>query len=155
MALLAEGERFYKRSAQIIDQLGGDGSGMRDNGSKVEDFRRAVEARLPHGFEPLSRLPSVETMAKASDKADAYLWYVIGSQYTHSTYVAGRHYRTRADGQQVLKESINPADWVPLMRLAWWSLTSAGKRLLERLGASRSKFLTAASFNGASDLSGV
>lgn len=138
LALLQEYERFHERMAS--EPLTSVETGMNyvAIARQVRAFRLGVEARLPHGYVPQPRIPSVREMLKESGSEVMYRVYVQGSQYLHGSMVGSATFRKNLGTALQSGEFSKISDWILPLRVCWLSLRNAGGFVIDRLtGGSR------------------
>jgi hypothetical protein len=133
LALLHEWEQFEDRLAHEADS-----ANIRDRHEERRDsllqFRLEVAARLPDGYRPSPRLPSMRSMMVEIGIGSVYGHYRTLSQPVHGTMDASQFYRRNLGTEMVLGEFGGLKDWILPMRLSWVGMRNLRHLVLSRCG---------------------
>lgn len=124
LAHLSDEERMGERCDRIVGQRV-----FGEHSATLRTFREAIEALLPAGIRPLSRIPNLETMMREIGETRNYATYTILSQYTHGSHYAGSVYRRNLGSMMTFGERTSLSDWAFLVEISWWSLFAAGQTI--------------------------
>lgn len=137
IALLQEYERFHTRMTNVPETAVDSGRRHLDLANRIREFRLGVEERIPPGYAPPSRIPSVEQMLKEINTPAMYAIYIEGSQFLHGTMAASAAYRRGLGVAKELGDFSTIVHWIPLLRASWLSIKNAGSFVVDRLSGSR------------------
>jgi hypothetical protein len=144
LAQLTTAENHHERLGRELEKMKLDSAKERENAKSVREFRLAVTALLPKGFEPIKQLPNLEEMMKSLNLRHLYSHYRILSQFAHGTHFAGKFHRKGISIGEGGGEFVRSCDWRYPIEICFFAVTSVGKKLVERMGGDMRPFLTEA-----------
>lgn len=101
---------------------------------ETEAHRMSVEKSLPSAVTRVSKVPDLFSIMKSVGREHRYTNYILGSQFTHGTYMATGIYREGKGKQMIRGEFLAPAAWYTPLTLCRYSLFDSGHAILDRLG---------------------
>ena len=129
LGLLAEWERFHGR---MTIPFTSDDAEHRARAEKIRMFRKEVENRVPSGYTPVTRVPSVEAILEETKTPEMKAVYIQGSQFLHGTMAATSLYR-HPKGKREYGEFTTVANWILPLRTSWLSLKEMARFVTDRL----------------------
>ncbi|MBI4325111.1 MAG: hypothetical protein HY674_07585 [Chloroflexi bacterium] len=112
---------------------------------KYNEFGKDIERLLlERGYSTPAKAPNVWEMLKDLNDPQHYVFYILLSAYTHSTFEAGNLYRQNLGCGKKLGEFISPASWLRPFEVTWKSFFLTARDFLYWIGADASAFESAA-----------
>jgi hypothetical protein len=135
-------EKYQDKLANRLAAAGQDVTGFRATAKAAREFRLAVTAALPSGYNLIERKFNFEEILKSIGSERLYSHYMTLSQFAHGAHFAGFLHRKGLSAGHGGGEHVRSADWAYPLELCYFSVTSVGTKLVERMGGSMRPFLT-------------
>ncbi|MEV4819313.1 DUF5677 domain-containing protein [Micromonospora tulbaghiae] len=133
LALVHEWERFEESLAKEARDVASREEYLR-RASTLKDFRTGVSGRLPDGYSPLRRLPSLRDMMAEIGIDHFYPYYRRLSQPVHGTMQATGIYKRNLGTKKLHGDFGGLFDWILPMRLSWVCIRKLHEMVLRRCG---------------------
>jgi len=140
---LSSEESYLARMASQLEELGQDVTTLRQSETRIRDFRRSVDGRLPQHTGRLKGTPNFKDMLVALGGERLYSFYTLLSQSAHAEHPTTWLYRIGGVGtEKRLGEFVKPADWWVPLQICFLSFSHPCRVFLDRLGGKPDQFLS-------------
>lgn len=139
--LKSEVDALDKLNNHISKTGGYDIGGSLGIRNETETHRILVEKTLPVTVKQLPKVPDLFSMMKSVGCEQHYINYILGSQFTHGTYMATSIYREGKGKQMIRGEFLAPAAWYSPLTVCRYSLFDSGYTILEKLDGNLNGFI--------------
>ncbi|RAJ19814.1 DUF5677 domain-containing protein [Pedobacter cryoconitis] len=85
----------------------------------MNNFKNDLSKLLVEKGYGIPKLPNMREMLKSLEQERKYINYLLLSQYTHMSHVAGKIYRQNLGAKKELSENVNLEDWYYVFAICW------------------------------------
>ncbi|MBS1663716.1 MAG: hypothetical protein JST68_21915 [Bacteroidetes bacterium] len=110
---------FYSKWIKEFNRTGGDSNKYKDLFEMISGFKDELSKLLKEKGYTIPKIPNVREALMSLNEERKYIYYILLSQYAHSTHYASNMYRKNLGTEKILNENVRMEEWKLVFAMCW------------------------------------